>query len=128
MSTVPTSGGVPEQPPANLTADDRQWAMFAHLSGLITGLVGLNFVGPLVIWIMKKEQSPFIDYHAKEALNFQLNIMAYILISVPLLFCFVGIATLAAAIIYGVVMAIVAGIRANEGQYYKYPFLVRLIQ
>ena len=62
--------------PVARNADDKQWGMFAHLSaiaGLMVG--GLTFAGPLIIWLIKKDQSKFVDYHGKEALNFQLNVL-----------------------------------------------------
>src|SRR5580704_14781621 len=70
----------------DVTAEEKQWGMFCHMSAL-AGLVigGLLIVGPLICWLIKKDTSRFVDYHGKEALNFQINILAYTLI------CFVTI-------------------------------------
>lgn len=122
------------------SAEERQWAMFAHLSALLGGLVtgamgGWGwFIGPLVIWLVKKDTMPFVDEQGKEALNFNITVAAIfivlgifsvvtlgigLLLTIPLMFL-VGIAAL--------VFIIMAGIKANEGQSYRYPVSIRLIK
>ena len=65
----------------DLTADDKQWGMFCHLSSLAGFVVpGGNIIGPVVCWMMKKEESRFVDYHGKESVNFQISMLIYILI------------------------------------------------
>jgi hypothetical protein len=122
---------LPEESEIALTADDRQWAMFCHLSALLGLLVGgLTFVGPLVCWLMKKDQSKFVDYHGKEALNFQLNILVYTLIAFGITVATCGFAfpVIFVPLIYGIVMPIIAGMKANEGKYYEYPATLRVIK
>jgi uncharacterized Tic20 family protein len=121
----------PEEPETTLTADDRQWAMFCHLSALLGWLVGgLTFIGPLVCWLMKKDQSKFVDYHGKESLNFQLNILVYTLIAfaITVATCGFGFPVIFVPLIYGIVMPIIAGLKANEGKYYEYPGTIRVIK
>jgi uncharacterized Tic20 family protein len=117
------------------TADERQWGMFAHLAALVGLLVGgLTFVGPLIVWLAKKDQSKFVDYHGKESLNFQLNILIYSLILVGISVASCGIALigtgplLGALYIYGIVMPIIAGLQANDGKLYEYPLTFRMIK
>jgi uncharacterized Tic20 family protein len=118
----------PDEPPIKLTSDDRNWAMFCHLSAIATGtLLGLPFLGPLILWLMKKDQSKFIDFHGKEALNFQLNMLIYLLICGALVCVVVGIVLLPVVGVYALVMAIVAGVKANNGEYYRYPAIIRII-
>jgi uncharacterized Tic20 family protein len=76
---------------------------------------------------MKKDSSAFVDHHGREALNFQINILVYVLVCIPLLFCAVGIPLLEAVFIYNIVSVIVAGIKANSGEMFRYPFIFRLI-
>jgi uncharacterized Tic20 family protein len=113
--------------------------MFAHLSALLGMLVGgLSFLGPLIIWLMKKDESKFVDYHGKEALNFQLNVLVYGLIALAVgtvvgtVTCGIGffllIPLLGGVGIYGIIMPILAGMKANEGKYYEYPATVRVIK
>lgn len=121
----------PPKPPPETTADDRQWAMFCHLSALLGLLAaGLTFIGPLVCWLVKKDQSKFVDSHGKESLNFQINILIYTLIAAAITFVTCGIAfpLIFIPLIYGIVMPIIAGLKANEGKLYEYPATIRLIK
>jgi uncharacterized Tic20 family protein len=115
--------------------------MFAHLSALVGGLVTAGwafsagcFIGPLVIWLMKKETMPFVDDQAKEALNFNITIAIImaallvlsvvtfgigLLIAVPLM-ALIGLAAL--------VLVIMAAIKSNDGVAYRYPFAIRLVK
>lgn len=112
------------------TAEERTWGLFAHLSGLVaTALSTMGFIGPLIVWLVKKDQSAFVAYHGKEALNFQLNLLIYMLITLAITFATCGLTfPLPMAVgIYGMVMAIIAGIAANKGDLYRYPYTFRLI-
>jgi uncharacterized protein len=118
-------------PVGALTADDKQWGMFAHLSALLGLIAGtLTFLGPLIVWLIKKDQSKFVDYHGKEALNFHLNILGYNIIAwiISLATCFVASPLIVAVMVYSIVMSIIAGMKANEGRLYEYPAIVRLIK
>jgi uncharacterized Tic20 family protein len=131
MSTAPMKpeGSVyPELPSYSPNADDRTWGMMAHLSGLIAMLLSagsLIFLGPLLVWLIKRDVSPFIDDQGKEALNFQLSaliaavVCAATCIGLPLVIV-VGLG----AIIY----PIIGGMEANKGVYYRYPYTFRLIK
>jgi len=120
--------------------DDRQWAMFGHLSaltGVLTGGLG-NILGPLVIWLVKKETSPFAADQAKEALNFNITLfivgvmvgVAGALFTVVTLglgaLLVVPVALLLA--IAWLVLTIIAAIKANDGVAYRYPFTLRLVK
>lgn len=108
--------------------ETRQWAMACHLVSLI-GFAGVpfgNIIGPLVIWLVKREESPFIDAHGKESLNFQLTMTLYAFASIILFICGIGILTLIGVIIAGLVYAIKASIAANQGRTYSYPDFLRL--
>jgi uncharacterized Tic20 family protein len=121
--------------PLALTAEDRQWGLFAHLSALLGLLVGgLTFIGPLIVWLVKKDESKFVDYHGKESLNFQLNILIYtlILVAATVGTCGIGLIVtaplLGALAVYAIVMPIIAGLKANEGKLYEYPLTFRMIK
>jgi hypothetical protein len=119
---------IDEAPLSAVSADDRQWGLFAHLSGILASFVGFSFLGPLIVWLIKKDQSKFVDFHGKEALNFQLNIFVLVLISIPLMCVVVGIFTAIAAGLIGIIVPIIAGIKANNGEWYRIPYIVRLIK
>jgi len=116
----PPSAGLgfplPSQP------DSKTLALLAHLLAIFTG-----FIGPLVIWLVKKDTDPFVAEHGKEALNFQISVLIYVLVSVFLLFIIIGIFTLLAVVIFDLVVTIIATIAAGEGRGYRYPLCLRLI-
>ncbi|HTH68407.1 DUF4870 domain-containing protein [Rhodanobacter sp. T12-5] len=122
-------------------ADQRQWAMFAHLSALLgailTGAFGGGwgcFIGPLIIWLVKKDTMPFVDDQGKEALNFNITVAIAFVILLLLTVMTLGIGLVIAIplwIIIGIawlVFTIIAAIKANEGVRYRYPFTLRLIK
>lgn len=128
----PSAGGPPQE--------ERQWAMFAHLSalagGLLTSAIGGwgFFLGPLVIWLMKKDSMPFVADQAKESLNFNITVSAIFLVLLVLSLVTLGIGfiiTLPIMLIVGIaalVLIIMAAIKANDGIAYRYPFTIRLIK
>jgi uncharacterized Tic20 family protein len=138
--TPPPSNNTPPPQVGVPSAEERQWAMFAHASALlgafITGWVGGWgwFLGPLIIWLVKKDTMPFVDDQAKEALNFNITVAIIFVIltilsvltlgiglaiALPLMFI-IGIAAL--------VFIIIGAIKANEGKTYRYPFALRFIK
>lgn len=112
------------------TKDARRWAMFCHLSALV-GLMGngLGFlVGPLVVWLLKKEDDPFINEQGKEAVNFQITMFIALFVSGILVLVVIGIVMLVVVGIMMIVFPILGAIKANEGESYRYPFSIRFIQ
>ncbi|WP_200948992.1 DUF4870 domain-containing protein [Frateuria sp. Soil773] len=113
--------------------EERQWALFAHLAALLGGLVtgsflGLGcFLGPLIIWLVKKDTMPFVNDQAKEALNFNITVAIGALVCGVLMFVLIGFVLLPLLGIYWLVFIIIASIKANEGERYRYPFTLRLI-
>ncbi|MBO0722234.1 MAG: DUF4870 domain-containing protein [Blastocatellia bacterium] len=112
-----------------VSRDDRTWAMLAHLSALVgySFIPFGNVVAPLIVWVIKKDQSWFIDDQAKEAMNFQISMVIYALISIPLVLLLIGIVLLIILYVFGIVMVIIAAIRANDGIQYRYPLTLRFI-
>jgi len=126
---------------SGISAEERQWAMFAHLSALAGGILTSGwagsigcFIGPLVIWMMKKDTMPFVDDQAKEALNFNISVALVFLALFLLSVLTLGIGLIIAIpawIIIGIawlVFTIIAGIKAHEGVAYRYPLTLRLIK
>lgn len=100
-----------------ISSDERLWATLAHLS-----IVAAALFGPLAIWLVKKEESPFVEDQAKEALNFQITVF---IASAVLIITFVGPLVIG---ICGLVYGIIAGMEANKGVYYRYPYILRLVK
>ncbi|HCS09446.1 MULTISPECIES: DUF4870 domain-containing protein [Pseudomonas] len=107
----------------------RQWAMFCHFSAFL----GMWFpfgslIGPLILWQMKRESDPFIDDQGKEALNFQITVAIASAICYVLMFILIGFALLGLVLIGAVVLVVIAGVKANDGVAYRYPFTWRPIK
>ena len=127
---------IPEIPPED-SSDSRAWAVGAHLSPWVIG-----FLGPLFIWLAKKED-PYVEYHARGALNYQLSLMLYafgwILIGTT---AFVALAVFGAGVVAGIVFGlgflafiylafvppIMGAIKASNGQIYRYPVTIRFVR
>lgn len=126
----PTPVPPPEPHVPGNTEDARRWAMITHLSALV-GLLGngIGFLlGPLIVWLWKKEEFPIVDEHGKEAVNFQLTMLIAAVIGFVLSFVLIGIPILIAVAIAAIVFPIIAGLKANEGKSYRYPFTIRMIK
>ena len=108
----------------------RQWSMWIHLSGLchfVVPIPGAAIIAPLILWSMKKEDSPYIDEHGKEAVNFQISILIYFVVSFVLCFVFIGVILMPAVLLFQLIACIVAGLRANEGEIMRYPLSIRFM-
>lgn len=103
--------------------------MFCHFAAFL-GLVFPfgNLLGPLIVWQIKKELDPFVDEQGKEALNFQISVSLAAVLCVLLMVVVIGFPLLALVSIGALVLTIIAGIKANEGQAYRYPFSWRLLK
>jgi uncharacterized Tic20 family protein len=130
-------------PPAPQGSDERTWGIFCHLSALaaITQIPLANILGPLIIWLVKKEQYPFVSDQGKEALNFQISMTIYffllMILTIPLfigsfMWCFpfmlIAIPLGVALAITDLVLVIVASVAASNGQAYRYPLTIRFIR
>jgi uncharacterized Tic20 family protein len=129
---------VADQPLVETTPEDRQWAMFAHLSSLVAiWLGGMGFLGPLIVWLIKKDQSRFVDDQGKEALNFNLNILLAVVIlgtltaPVAFLTLFLGLIVIIPLFLalgaLAIIMPILAAMKANAGEIYRYPYILRIV-
>jgi uncharacterized Tic20 family protein len=121
-------GTSPEPVPGS--GDDKMMGMLCHLLALSTyvGIPFGNIIGPLVIWLWKKDKSPFVDANGKESLNFQITVTIAGLISGALTCVVVGIFLLAAVVIADIILVIIASIKTNEGVAYRYPWCIRFIK
>jgi uncharacterized protein len=114
-------------PPGAADANARQWAMIAHLSALAGLVIGLNWLGPLLVYLVKKDEHPFIADQSREALNFNLSVFVYVIVSAILIVLFIGILLLPAVLIAWLVLTVIAAMRANNGEQYRYPLTIRLV-
>jgi len=112
-----------------LSKDERMWGMMCHLLAFSGYIIPFGSVlGPLIIWMIKKEEMPFVNDQGKESLNFQLTMLIAIIISAILTLVLIGIFMLGALIIFQIVVIIMAAIKANDGIKYRYPCTIRFIK
>lgn len=124
----PTSPLTPAPVPFS-DADARMWAMFTHLSALPGSFVVIgSIVLPLVIWQIQKEKSAFVDFHGKEAVNFNITIAIAAAVSFLLMLILIGIFLIWVVGLVWLVFTIIAAVKANNGEYYKYPVSIRFIK
>lgn len=110
-------------------SEERSWALLVHLSGLAGVVFPFgNIIAPVVLWIMRRERSAFVDDQGREAINFQISFTIYAIVSAILIILLIGIVMLIALGIAWVVLTIIAAVRANEGVSYRYPMTLRLIK
>ncbi len=109
--------------PRQVPSDSRGWAVAAHL----LPFVSLAIIGPLFVWLIKRDEDAYVEDHAREALNFQLSILIYGVVSAILILAIIGIVLLLAVGVFALVMAIVAAVKAANGEAYRYPLTLRLV-
>lgn len=120
MSSFLGTDYLPETPPSQ---DEKNLAMVTHLLTFFS-----SFIAPLVIYVIKKNESHFVAEHARQALNFHISLAILIFISIILIIVLIGILMLIALGIMATVLVVVAAIRANEGRLYKFPFTIEFIK
>ena len=117
------------QPPVSQNSDEKLWGMLCHLLALAGYVIPLgNIIGPLIIWMVKKDQYPFVDHQGKESLNFQITVFIAAVVAGILMLVGIGFILLPVVGLASLVFIILASIAANNGQAYVYPISIRLIR
>jgi len=130
MSVPPNDVVTPPPAPSGTpSAEEKQWALFAHLSALAGFIIPFgSIIGPLIIWLIKKDTMPFVDDQGKEALNFQITAAIAFVGCLALMIVLIGFLLIWVVAIADLVLIILAAIKANEGVAYRYPFTLRLVK
>jgi uncharacterized protein len=127
MSSVPPSPPPPPpgppMPQPMSESDARLWAMLSHLSGIV-----ISVIGPLIIMLVFGPRNAFVKSQSTEALNFQITILIAAIISSLLIIVVIGIVLLPIVLIVGLVFFIIGGIKAYNGEDYRYPFNIRMVK
>ena len=119
-----------QPPPTPISSVDvRTWNVLCHASALLGFFFPWagHIIAPLIVWLVKRGDSPEIDAHGKESINFQLSMLVYSVISAILCLILIGFVLLAILHIVNVVLVIIASIRASEGKFYRYPITIRFL-
>lgn len=135
MSSVPPpSPDAPNQysptagPPAG--PSEYTWAMLCHLTAL-SAYIGVplgNILGPLIFWLIKKDQMPLVDDQGKESLNFQISVTIYAIVAGLLILVLIGFVLIIALVIFHIVFTVIGSVKASQGVAYRYPLCIRLIR
>ncbi|MEO5958713.1 MAG: DUF4870 domain-containing protein [Opitutaceae bacterium] len=114
----------PSIAPAPIASNDKALVILCHVSSII----GVGLVLPFIVWLVKKNEDDLVAAHAKEALNFHLSTLIYVLCCIPLIFVVIGIPLMLAIGIGSLVLAIIAAVKASDGVMYRYPLTIRLVK
>lgn len=105
--------------------NDKLWSILCHLSGPI----GLGYFWvPLIIYLVMRRESEFAAHHAREALNFNLSILLYVILSLPMALLIVGIPLILAIGFLAFIVGIIAAVKTSEGELYRYPLSIRFVK
>lgn len=131
---VPPPGeGQPPQPGpgygavAAPTSEERNWALASHVGTFVAAWFAMGFLAPLIIMLVKGNDSAFIRRHAVESLNFQISLLIYLVVSFILAFVLIGFVLMGVVGIFALVVIILATIKAANGEDYRYPLCIRLV-
>jgi uncharacterized Tic20 family protein len=93
----------------------------------VLSLVGFSLIGPLIVWLIKKDESSFINIQGRELINFQLSILIYAVICIPLCFVLIGIPLLILVGLASLILTIIGLVKATEGKIYRFPLTIRML-
>ena len=108
--------------------EERTWGMVAHLSALIGIIIGVSFVGPLIVMLVQGPKSRFVREQAVEALNFNITVLIAVIISSLLLLILIGFVLLPIILIAWLIFTIIGAVTANDGRPYRYPINIRMVK
>lgn len=123
----PPPPGTP--PPAPVSTDERNLAMLCHLLGFCGLALPLgNVVGPLILWLIQKEKSPYVDWHGKESLNFQISFTLYGFVAGLSVFILVGFLLFPAVLLAWLILLVIGSVRASGGRTWRYPLTIPFLK
>ena len=112
-----------------LSETERNWAMFCHLSALAGFFFPFGgIIGPLICWLSRKDESTWVNENGKASMNFQLSMLLYLVLAIPLIFIIIGIPIIMIIGTLKIVCIIIASVKASKGEEFKYPLAIPFIQ
>ncbi|WP_116472374.1 DUF4870 domain-containing protein [Zobellella maritima] len=108
--------------------EEKNWAMFCHLAAFAGFILPLgNIIAPLALWLMKKQESPYVDHHGREVLNFQITALIALVVCWLLAFVLIGFVLMVLLGALWLVFTLVGLVKASQGDYFRYPLTLRLL-
>jgi uncharacterized protein len=124
---IPPADGFRNSP--REASEARTFGMLCHISALAGFVIPFgSIIGPLIFWLIKKNEHPFVDDQGKESLNFQITIAILAVVGIVTIPILIGFVILPVAALIGLIFAIIGALKANDGIAYRYPFALRLIK
>lgn len=115
--------------PVVLDKEQRTWAMLCHLSALAGFIIPMgSIIGPLIVWLVKKDEMPIVAEHGKKSLNFQITMLIAYIVCFILMFVVIGVILLPIVAIFSFIMVVIGAIKANDGKEFNYPLSLNLIK
>lgn len=112
-----------------LSETERNWAMLCHLSAFAGFFFPFGaIIGPLICWLTRKDESAWINVNGRNALNFQLSMLLYIFLTIPLIFIIVGIPIMMMLFLLKIICIIIGSVKASKGELFKYPLTIPFLQ
>jgi uncharacterized Tic20 family protein len=109
-------------------APDRTWDVLCHIAALAGFVVPFgNILGPLILWLIKRQEIPSVDAHGKESLNFQISVTIYLAVAAVLMLVLIGFFLMIGIAIASIVLVVIAAVKASNGELYRYPLTIRFI-
>jgi uncharacterized Tic20 family protein len=109
--------------------NEHTWGMLCHLAALAGYIIPLgNIVGPLVVWLIKKDEYPFVDEQGKSSLNFQISMLIYEIVAIILCLILIGFILMIALLVVNLVCVILAAVHANDGKSFRYPLSITFLR
>jgi uncharacterized protein len=113
----------------SVNKDERTWGMLCHLVALSGFIVPFgSIIGPLIVWLIKKDEMVFVNDQGKESINFQLTMLIAFIVSAILMFVLIGFILMPILVIFDIVVIVIASINANDGVKYRYPYAIRFLK
>jgi hypothetical protein len=112
-----------------LSDTERNWAMFCHLSAFASFFFPFGgIIGPLICWLSKRDESMWVNINGRNSLNFQLSMLLYMVLALPLILIIIGIPIIMMLVVLKIICIVIASVKASKGELFRYPLMIPFIQ
>lgn len=112
-----------------LSDTERNWAMFCHLSAFASFFFPFGgIIGPIICWLSKRDESMWVNINGRNSLNFQLSMLLYMVLALPLILIIIGIPIIIMLVVLKIICIVIASVKASKGELFRYPLMIPFIQ